>query len=140
VTVKHSIYGFRICFLITLCAVSYLALTPIEIAVLEGMWDKSNHLVAFITLSFLIDYAVTGYWRKWLGLIGYGVLIEVTQWFSGYRFFELSDIFADSLGISIYLIFRAQFIKVLWLKGIRRTLDEPRLNKTTQGQALNEHE
>ena len=48
---KRWIQGFRTVFVITLIAVSYLALTPIEIPQLEGSWDKSNHLAAFITLG-----------------------------------------------------------------------------------------
>jgi len=85
-----------------------------------------------MTLAFLIDYSVSGYWPKWVGLATYGVLIEIAQWFSGYRFFELSDIFADSLSIAIYLLARAQLMKIERLKTIRQTLDGAVTEQITQ--------
>jgi VanZ family protein len=123
--INVSIQAFRAGFLIAFCAISYLALTPIDIPELQGTWDKSNHLIAFITLAFLLDFAVSGYWRKWSALAGYGVLIEVVQWFSGYRFFELSDILADCIGITIYIMLRAQCLKIGWLNNVRTAIDFP---------------
>ena len=125
-SVERTISGFRICFLFTICVVSYLALTPLDYpSAIRAFWDKGNHLAAFITLAFLLDYAVSGYWRKWLGLAGYGFTIEIAQWFSGYRFFELSDIFADCLGIAIYVTLRTLSLKIQWLANIRKLLDKP---------------
>lgn len=120
-----SIQAFRVGFLLIICAISYLALTPIEPEGLQDTWDKGNHFAAFITLAFLIDFSVSGYWRKWLGLAGYGAAIEVAQWFSGYRVFELKDILADCIGITIYLALRAQFLRVSWLNNIRTALNMP---------------
>lgn len=111
--------------MIAFCAISYLALTPLDIPELHGMWDKSNHLAAFITLAFLLDFAVSGYWRKWLTLACYGVAIEVAQWFVGYRFFELSDILADCIGITIYIMLRAQCLRIDWLSNVRAAIDTP---------------
>ena len=121
---KRSIQGFRTVFVITLIAVSYLALTPIEIPELEGSWGKSNHLAAFITLAFLLDFSASGNAIKWLGLTCYGMLIEVAQWFTEYRYFELSDILADCVGIAIYVILRGQLVRTPWLGTLRQTLDK----------------
>ena len=120
---KRWIKGFRTVFVITLIAVSYLALTPIEIQQLEGSWDKSKHLAAFITLAFLLDFSASGNSIKWLGLAGYGMLIEVAQWFTEYRYFELSDILADCIGIAIYVILRGQLARTPWFGTLRHTLD-----------------
>ncbi len=127
---KHWILGFRTGFLITLLAVSYLALTPLEIPELEGSWDKSNHLAAFITLAFLLDYAAPGDWAKWLGLAAYGLTIEIAQWFTGYRFFELTDLLADCIGIGIYVILGHQMRKIPWLGNLRKTLDNTLKDET----------
>ena len=121
---KRWIKGFRTVFVITLIAVSYLALTPIEIQQLEGSWDKSNHLAAFITLAFLLDFSTSGNSIKWLGLAGYGMLIEIAQWFTEYRYFELSDILADCIGIAIYVILRGQLARTPWFGTLRHTLDK----------------
>ena len=126
---KRWIQGFRTVFVITLIAVSYLALTPIEIQQLEGSWDKSNHLAAFITLAFLLDFSTSGNSIKWLGLAGYGMLIEIAQWFTAYRYFELSDILADCIGIAIYVILRGQLARTPWFGNLRHTLDDT-LDKT----------
>ena len=126
---KRWIQGFRTVFVITLIAVSYLALTPIEIPQLEGSWDKSNHLDAFITLAFLLDFSASGNSIKWLGLAGYGMLIEIAQWFTEYRYFELSDILADCIGIAIYVILRGQLARTPWFGNLRHTLDDT-LDKT----------
>ena len=121
---KRWIQGFRTVFVITLIAVSYLALTPIGIPQIEDFWDKSNHLAAFITLAFLLDFSTSGNSIKWLGLAGYGMLIEIAQWFTEYRYFELSDILADCIGISIYVILRGQLARTPWFGTLRHTLDK----------------
>ena len=95
----------------------------------EGSWDKSNHLAAFITLAFLLDFSTSGNSIKWLGLAGYGMLIEVAQWFTEYRYFELSDILADCIGIAIYVILRGQLARTPWFGTLRHTLDNT-LDKT----------
>ena len=127
-----SIQAFRAGFLIIICAISYLALTPIELDGLQHTWDKGNHLAAFIMLAFFIDFSVSGYWRKWLGLVIYGAVIEVAQWFSGYRVFELTDILADSIGITIYISLRAQCLKIGWLNNVRTAIDIPLLENVDE--------
>lgn len=128
---KHWILCFRTGFLVTLIAVSFLALTPLQIQAIEGSWDKRHHLAAFITLAFLLDYAIAGYWPKWLGLFCYGILIEIAQWFTEYRYFELSDILADGIGITLYVLLRSQLSRLHWLHTLRKTLDNP-LKDTTE--------
>ena len=122
---KLSIIGFRVGFSITLIVVSYLALAPLDATDLGDSWDKGNHLAAFITLAFLLDFATSGYWMKWIAIFSYGLLIEIAQWLTEYRLFELADILADTIGIAIYVIIRTQLIRIPWLKTLRLTLDNP---------------
>lgn len=42
-------------------------------------------------------------WWKPVGLLAFGVLIEICQKMTGYRHFSVSDILADGVGILVYL-------------------------------------
>ena len=42
-------------------------------------------------------------WWKPVGLLAFGVLIEICQKMTGYRHFRVSDILADGVGILVYL-------------------------------------
>lgn len=68
--------------------------------------DKWAHLLAFAFLAvwFAGQYRRGAYWRIALGLVGYGILIEVCQRAVGYRSAEWLDLGADVIGIVIGLI------------------------------------
>lgn len=67
--------------------------------------DKVGHIVAFLLLAFLADFSFPneGFgWSKILPLLGYGLLIEIIQYFLPYRLFSLLDLAADATGLVVY--------------------------------------
>lgn len=77
----------------------------IAIPVLKNVNDKLTHLLAFFALSLLVDFS----WPstrflapKILSLLGYGLGIEIVQYFLSYRTFSLFDLGADALGLFLY--------------------------------------
>jgi len=108
----------RVLLCIALVLISWLSLTPSPPEQITLSWDKLNHFVAFFSLAFLSDFSfpqangqrtqVNRYRNQCLMLILYGASIEISQWWFGFRVFELLDIVADCLGIFAYLL-------VVWL-------------------------
>jgi len=79
--------------------------------------DKLNHLAAFFVLALLTEYAfpsATISAQKQLSLLGFGLLIEVLQYWVGYRYFEWLDVAADAAGIVLFWVIRGT---------LRRTFD-----------------
>ena len=71
--------------------------------------DKVNHVGAFLVLSLLADYsylARSALVLKGTVLLGFGLLIEGLQYWVGYRYFEVSDLIADGVGIVLYGLVR----------------------------------
>lgn len=120
---------FRCGFATAIATITWLALTSSPVALGLGWWDKSNHLIAFLVLSFLLDYsapvpAPKPWWRginatKWVCLLAYGVGIEGLQWYSGVRQAELSDVAADLVGIGAYIAIRPLVQRVELLVRLR---------------------
>lgn len=106
------IAAFRVAFALALSAVTWLAFTSSELPSPMYIWDKGNHFVAFFVLAFLLDYSFPAPARrlarhnavKWAFLMGYGVGIEVVQWYLGYRQFDFADMLGDALGIASYVV------------------------------------
>lgn len=71
-----------------------------------AMSDKWLHAVTFFSLSlwFTGQYRRSYYWRLVVGLIAFGVLIELSQSALSYRSAEWMDVIADICGIAIGLI------------------------------------
>ena len=91
---------FWLCFV----ALNALALSPAPyIPPLEifNWWDKAQHAIAFAALAVLaiLAYPEASKLRIAFLLIGQGVLIEVLQYFSGYRFGDWQDAVADGVGV-----------------------------------------
>ncbi len=64
--------------------------------------DKFSHLLSFAWLMCWFAQVVEQHrGRLVLALITYGALIEVLQYFSGYRMGELADLAADAAGVLI---------------------------------------
>ena len=79
--------------------------------------DKLNHLAAFFVLALLTEYAfpsATISAQKLLPLLGFGLLIEVLQYWVRYRYFEWLDVAADAAGIVLFWVIRGT---------LRRTVD-----------------
>jgi len=90
---------------VALVVTMYLATAEQELPGTEGVNDKVKHILAFFVLSFLADYSapdVQFNLKKWLPVLGYGLLIEVVQYFLPYREFSLFDLAADGIGIAAY--------------------------------------
>ena len=64
-------------------------------------FDKWAHFVMFLGLTvwFAGLYRARSYWRVAIGLLAFGVLIEICQRAVGYRSAEWMDVVADALGI-----------------------------------------
>lgn len=94
---------WRITLVLLSCAVSYLALAPHpEQQPVSLGWDKLNHLLAFVALAAVGALGFVGAWgRLALGLLAFGVLIEVLQGFTPSRSADWNDLLADALGIAL---------------------------------------
>lgn len=106
---------WQLCSVILLLLVLIAALMPAAVWFWsEGMpmppWlrhtDKWLHGFTFVVLAvwFSGQYGKSAYWRIALGLLAFGVLIEVLQGLIRYRMAEWYDIGADALGIVLGLL------------------------------------
>ena len=68
--------------------------------------DKFLHFATFavLTIWFSGQYSRNSYWRFALGLIAFGILIELIQGMLTYRSAEWLDIIADLAGIGFGLV------------------------------------
>ena len=88
-----------------LVGILILALIPNAEVPVSTSWDKLDHVLAFFTLALLGEYAFPqwSFWRAvTLGLILYGVGIEIAQSFTPDRQSSLLDVLADGVGILLY--------------------------------------
>jgi VanZ family protein len=118
---------FWLCFV----AVNTLALSPAPyLPPLEvfDWWDKAQHAIAFGTLAVLAVLAYPGASKVRIGLllIAHGVLIEVLQYFTGYRFGDWQDALADGVGVLVGLALMAALMRLdgfVRLMGLNRLKD-----------------
>ncbi len=68
--------------------------------------DKWVHGVTFAALAlwFSGQYARRSYWRLIMGLVAFGLLIEMTQRMVSYRTAEWMDLLADLLGLAVGMV------------------------------------
>jgi VanZ family protein len=100
---------FRAILAVTLVVILYLSTTQQEFAIIDDTNDKVKHVLAFYVLAFLADYSapnVSFNRNKVVMILGYGLLIEVIQYFLPYREFSLFDLAADGIGIAAYALSR----------------------------------
>lgn len=91
---------FACCIIFT----SAMAFVPItEIPNAFNLWDKVQHALAFTVLTIAGNLAYPRRMKLvYIGLILYGVAIEVIQsTLTSTRFGEVSDLFADGVGVAI---------------------------------------
>lgn len=81
-------------------AILVLALLPNPPEPIDTGWDKTNHLLAFVTLGLVASLAHASRWR-WAALLGYGVLIELLQALTPHREASTADVVADALGLAL---------------------------------------
>lgn len=102
---QTTLIAFRVALAVTLVMTMYLATAQQEPSVIDNLNDKVNHVLAFYVLAFLADYSAPKLrfnLSKGLTILGYGLLIEVIQYFLPYRQFSLLDLAADGAGIAAY--------------------------------------
>ena len=118
---RAGIIAFRAALAITLIVIMFLATTRQSIPVVEDINDKANHLLAFGALAWLGDFAFPASkfgLKKFLWLLGYGVLIEFIQYFLPYREASLFDVLSDAAGLAVYWMFY-RFLRFFPLLGLR---------------------
>lgn len=82
----------------------FLCLIPVPYlpSGLFDWWDKAEHVLAFLSLSSL---GVLVYQKSiskvLIGLLVYGGLIEILQWFTSWRSGDFADWVANGIGILI---------------------------------------
>ncbi len=102
---KKLILISRLLLIAVLSAIFFLATTRLDIPVVDNINDKVNHALAFVVLALLVDlsWPQTGLSAgKVFALLGYGLAIEIVQYFLPYRTFSLWDLAADGTGIFLY--------------------------------------
>jgi VanZ family protein len=120
---RAQIIPFRLFLIAALAAITYLAVTRQEYPLVQEIYDKANHIVAFYALALLVDFSFpqkTFGFSKIIGLLSYGVLIEVVQGFLPGRTPSLLDLVADGVGIASYR-FSQPLLKRVPLLGRRWT-------------------
>ena len=110
----YIIFILKILFALALASVTVLALLPVELLTLPvfNWWDKAQHALAFGVLSLLGFAAFPArLWPVALGMVLYGVAIELAQLAVGWRFGEWQDVLADITGVMV-----AWGLRSLWRK------------------------
>jgi VanZ family protein len=102
---KRSVIVFRVTFTASVVAITWLATIKPDYEVVEEINDKVSHILAFVALSFLLDFSFPGRrfnLREVMVLLGFGLLIECVQYFIPYRTCSILDLGADAIGIALY--------------------------------------
>lgn len=102
---RNLVVAFRLALVAALAVVTYLATTRLNYPVVQELNDKVSHVFAFYVLALLADFSFPkGRFgsSQVLALMGYGLLIEIVQYFLPYRTFSLYDWAADGIGLAIY--------------------------------------
>ena len=100
-------------FFISLAIIMWLSVVPAadipNIAALSFLADKAIHFLIFLYLSslgILSRFKLSNIYLL-LAIFSFGLLIEIIHFYHPYRYFELADLVANSLGILLAsLIFR----------------------------------
>ena len=96
--------AFRAIFWLCFVGLTGLALSPGQyLPAIFNWWDKAQHAIGFgcLTVSALLAYPQAPKWKLALLLCVHGCLIEVLQYFSGYRYGDWQDAVADAVGVAL---------------------------------------
>lgn len=112
-------HAYRLALGLALVVFTFLATTSSDYQVVDfdGL-DKLEHFASFLLLAWLADFAFPrppGRLRKFLALLGYGLLLEVIQHFLPYRDASLWDLLADALGLAAYPLLIPWLRRLPWL-------------------------
>ena len=102
--------AFRALFWLCFMSLTGLALSPAPYLPpldIFNWWDKAQHAIGYgsLTISALLAYPYKPKWKVAALLCSHGCLIELLQYFSGYRYGDWQDALADGLGVAIGLAF-----------------------------------
>jgi hypothetical protein len=93
----------KLIFWVACLVVLALSLSPTEHLPQQifSIWDKAQHALAFAGLMVLglWAYPLRGKYLA-LGLLAYGLGIELAQAATGWRFGEAADLLADAVGVA----------------------------------------
>lgn len=108
---------FRALFWLCFIALTGLALSPAPYLPpmdIFNWWDKAQHAIGYGTLMLTALFAYPNTSRiRLAALLGlHGCLIEVLQYFSGYRFGDWQDAAADGVGVLMGLVIAALLKKL----------------------------
>lgn len=99
---KYLTWVWRTGFLGLLALLSWLALSPVSGEAWFPGQDKVMHAGAYVSLYVSGWFAFPGRIFRtslFLGLLAYGIVIELLQYFSGYRMMEILDVVANTFGL-----------------------------------------
>lgn len=116
---RRDILLFRLALALALVAITWLATTPRAVPVVEDINDKVSHVLAFLVLGLLADFAfpARGFGpSKILALLGYGLLVEAVQYFLPHRDSSLYDLAANAIGLALYGYLAPAIAKLPWLR------------------------
>jgi len=113
----------KIVFWICFVGLNALALSPAPyLPPVFDWWDKAQHAIGFGTLAVLAVLAYPHVSKLRIGglLMVQGVLIEVLQYFSGYRFGDWQDAVADGVGVLLGLVLVRVLVFWFFSKKVQR--------------------
>lgn len=98
--------GWRVVLAIAVAGVCWLAFDPTPPPQTDTGWDKANHVLAFLVVTFLSRCAFPGVRLRTVAAAGlaFGAFIEVVQYFVPGRSSEWADLAADAVGIALVLL------------------------------------
>ena len=94
---------YRLLFASSILGIMILSTAPLSDLGAPSFNDKLLHIIAFLYLaiiSILSKFEIDKIYLFIL-LIFYGLLIEIAQTFLPYRYFEINDLLADLIGVTI---------------------------------------
>lgn len=99
---------WRLVFILTITVVFILAVLPAQEVHIGFSYDKLNHIAAFFVLGVLTRFAWPGKGAALalLLLLGFGILIEVVQYYEG-RDASFLDVMADIIGLALAVVVTA---------------------------------
>ena len=112
---------FRLVFWLCFFALTGLALSPAPYLPpldIFNWWDKAQHAIGYgaLMVTALLAYPKTSKLRL-AALLGlHGCLIELLQYFSGYRFGDWQDAAADGVGVLLGWILGSMVQSVIFSK------------------------
>ena len=108
----------RAAFYLGLLLVVALSLVPQEAIPPTGLWDKTNHILAYAALAATGGLAYRGL-RAWLlvavGLLILGAALEIAQSMLPDRVASLQDVLANAIGVALGMLL-ATGATALWVR------------------------